>query len=92
MRENYRRELTVLLSNIITEKARKINGFKEYGNQEGHSISNQDPSAAWVHLLDFRLNYNILFLIVCQEIINNLIFLSYYIMLNRKTRGVNVGF
>lgn len=40
MRENYRRELTVLLSNIITEKARKINGFKEYGNQEGHSISN----------------------------------------------------
>lgn len=33
MRENYRRELTVLLSNIIAEKARKINGFKRYGNQ-----------------------------------------------------------
>lgn len=90
--ENYRRELTVLLSNIITEKARKINGFKEYGNQEGHSISNPYPSAAWVHLLNFRLNYNILFFIVCQEIINNLIFLSYYIMLNRKTRGVKFGF
>lgn len=40
MRENYRRELTVLLSNIITEKARKINGFKRYGNLKGHSISN----------------------------------------------------
>lgn len=40
MRENYRRELTVLLLNIITEKARKINGFKRYGDQKGHSISN----------------------------------------------------
>lgn len=40
MRENYRRELTVLLSNIITEKARKINGFQSYGNLKGHSISN----------------------------------------------------
>lgn len=58
---------------------------------DAYRISNPDPSAAWVHLLDFRLNYNILFLIVCQEIINNLIFLSYYII-NRKTRGVNVGF
>ena len=40
MWENYRRELTVLLLNIITEKARKINGFKRYGDQKGHSISN----------------------------------------------------
>lgn len=29
-----------MLLNIIAEKARKINGFKEYGNQKGHSISN----------------------------------------------------
>lgn len=40
MRENYRRELTVLPSNIITEKARKINGFQSYDNLKGHSISN----------------------------------------------------
>ena len=40
MRENYRRELTVLLSNIIAEKARKINGFQSYDNLKGHSISN----------------------------------------------------
>ena len=40
MREKYRRELTVLLSNIITEKARKINGFQSYDNLKGHSISN----------------------------------------------------
>lgn len=40
MRENYRRELTVLLSNIIAEKARKINSFKRCGYQKGNSISN----------------------------------------------------
>lgn len=40
MRENYRRELTVLLSNIITEKARKINGFEGCGNWKYHSILN----------------------------------------------------
>ena len=39
-RENYRRELTVLLSNIITDKARKINDFQEIACQRGHSISN----------------------------------------------------
>lgn len=40
MRENYRRELTALLSNIIAEKAREINTFKRYGDQNGHTISN----------------------------------------------------
>jgi hypothetical protein len=40
MRENYRRELTPILSNIIAVKARKINSFEGYGNRKYHSISN----------------------------------------------------
>lgn len=29
-----------MLSNIIAEKAREINTFKRYGDQNGHTISN----------------------------------------------------